>query len=837
MIQSSPYQETLNFFGVRIPSVPDYGDSSPKDIITQLCFSKLDSLGISSTIYSDRVNYEISVLERLGFTNYLLMVHHMLSWCDKNSVPYGVGRGSVAGSMVAYLLGITKADPIKYRLLFERFLNEARTKQKVVDGIKYSDGGSVPDIDTDFSYIHRKRFLTDYLYSVYAGRTCKIQTFNSMTSRLCLKEVGKAVAECTDEEMNFVTKAVEVVFGQPRSIKSLLDGDGDNPPNPAVCGWASKHKEASWISLKLENLIKNYGVHASGYIVSYESLDECMPYKMVDGEYVSAYDMEGALQSAIKLDILGIRTLDIINETAIDIREKLDCEFSVDNIDFESSEIYDFLRNTDHTYGLFQVGSGLGRKTMRDVSPKNLNQLSDVLALGRPGAMAFIPKYVKYARNGVFETLHPLLDPYLMDTAGIVLYQEQLMEIAVKVFGCTMSEANDLRKCVGKKLVDEIGKFEAKFVDYASSNGIPLEAVEIFWKIVKASASYSFNRSHSVSYAILTAQTAYLKSKYPLFFFKNALRMAKHEAKPHDKYAQIIKELPHFGIKILPPSLSTNNLDFEVEGNNAIRIGLSSLRGISTANFEKLKEYQDGQSNKFKVFEAISEAGIPVSVLESLIKAGCFSDFESNRSLLCLEARVWGLLTSRERSMAILLGESHSFRLLDILLSAKDGLIAPDGKPFMKTAGRSRWDTFYKAYLPYKDKYMKEKCSQSLTNYFAEVDVCGFSYSESLKDIYGKEYSDISNISDALEDSGGKSRIIFRVKSFEMKKSSNGKDYCRMVISDESGECDALIFSDAIRQIEEQNSGFLATGDIAIALVSSKDELFFMDSSRVLYRS
>lgn len=812
--------------GVRIPKVPEYSKYDSKRVLTKLCLRGLEEKGVSDKPeYMERLNKEIDTLERLGFIDYLLMVHHLIRWCIDEGIPTGEGRGSAAGSIVAWLLGVTSCDPIKHNLFFERFLNEARVKQKDIDGIKYSSGDSVPDIDIDFSFLNRKRFISDYLMKIYKGRVCKISTFTTYSSKLCLKEFGKIGDECKEEQMNVITKNVEVAFGSPRKINGMLTGDDGEGVNKHVKEWADKYPRSASIALKLEGLVKNYGVHASGYIISFNDLNSTMPYHIVDGEYVSAYDMGGALELAIKLDILGLRTLDVLYEAEKDI-VKHTPEFRIKKINTDDEFIYQNLQNVECPYGLFQVSKGLGYKTLKDVSPKNINQLSDILAIGRPGSMAFIPKYLRYIKNGELESLHPLLDPYLEDTAGVILYQEQLMKIACDVFGCSMSEADELRKVVAKKNMDKLKEFEVKFLKHAEENSIDKAAIEAFWKVVEASAKYSFNKSHSFSYATISALTAYVKFKYPLEFFKNCLVIAKYEQKPHEEYSQIIKELKRFGIKILPPSISENNIDFEIVGKDSIRIGLSSLKGISVGTFEKLKNYSDNRDNKFSVFSSVEGANIPINAFESLIKAGCFSEMERNRHKFCLEARCWGLLTKAEKNTLIEVGGHYDYDLFEILRLTKEDKRLFNGKLFMK---KTRFDNFSKKAQPFKEKYLDNLKSNKLIDYFSEVEICGFSYSQSLIDIFSDK-SGIVDIATALENHGSQHKIVFRVIDIEEKISKNNNKYVKLTIGDESAESYCMSF----KPDQHFPDGLPKIGSIMIGFMDANEDSFFISDVKVL---
>ena len=504
------YSDTLINHGVRVAKFSidkedceKYGitpNQTEREILAHLCRLGYKDKGIgkleNKQEYVDRVKYELETLDSLGFTRYILSVWDLINWCVKEKIPTGPGRGSAAGSLVLYLLGVTKLDPVKYGLIFERFVNPTRAKSKIVDGELYLDGGSIADIDLDISYSQREKVIKDYLLKKYPDRVCKILTLNSFTSKLCIKEVGKAFAGHSEGEMNAVTKNINIVFGKPDSIKVCLEGDEkeEKKPNEEFLAWANDNKEAVRVAQKIENLVKNYGAHASGYIVSYDPLDEVMPYQLTDkDEKISGYDMNFALSIAPKLDLLGLKCLDIIQNTIDDIN-KFGEEFSLNSIDVEDPFIYEQIKTLKQPFRIFQLEAGVGLKTLNEVKPTQFDHISGVLALARPGSLQFVKQYAKYVNEGEYESVSKELDPYLKKTGGVLLYQETLMEIAHKLFGLSLAEADDLRKGVGKKKKEIIDEFEVKIYNQAEKLGIPKETADKYWEIVKASANYSFNR-------------------------------------------------------------------------------------------------------------------------------------------------------------------------------------------------------------------------------------------------------------------------------------------------------------------------------------------------------
>lgn len=488
--QFEDYSKSLTFPGVVLPEIKG-GYESSREYLKALCRQAWIDRKINDypnkDIYAQRVKNELAVLEKFGFSTYLLMVYEMLAWCRQNKVPHGWGRGSVAGSVVSWLIGITKADPVKYGLIFERFLNEGRIKQAEINGVIYTDGGSLPDIDTDFSYLNRPRLVEQYIDVQYKDRTSKILTINTLTSKLCLKETGKNYGEYNEDEMNQVTSRVDVLFGKPTPLTDFKEEK--EGISQFVLNWLKENPEVFEIALKLENLCKNYGAHAAGYVISKDPLVDTMPFQLSeDDKIISAYDMDDALSLAQKLDLLGLRTLDVIYKTADDVG------INIDEVDWEDPFIYEKLQNLEAPYGLFQIEAGLGYETVKKVKPENFEDLGAILALARPGSMNFVDKYAKFRETRNVEPYDEYLDDYLEDTGGVLLYQEQLIKIVNKLFGLSLVDADGLRKIVGKKLPEKLAKYQEKIKEGMKQKNIPQETFDKFWRIVEASANYSFNK-------------------------------------------------------------------------------------------------------------------------------------------------------------------------------------------------------------------------------------------------------------------------------------------------------------------------------------------------------
>lgn len=404
--------------------------------------------------YIDRVKYELETLNELGFVDYILLIWDIINYCKENDIPTGPGRGSAAGSCVLYFIGITDVDPIKYSLYFERFVSKSRAKKIIIDGITYLDGSLLPDIDSDICYYKRQKVI-EYLQNKFPSKTCKILTINTLSGKLVLKETIKTILEYPEEDVKVLAGYVEKVFGNVEKLSKTAE------ENAEFKKWLEKpkqqyeflsNKESFGITLKLENLPKNFGVHPSAIAVSYGNLNDLMPtqatkVKNSDTEQneihsVSGFDMNWVAKMAVKVDLLGLRAVSIVD----DICESIGIKTS--DINVEDLEIYKPLQDLKSPHGIFQIEADTQYRVCRKVKPENLNEVSDLIALARPGGIESVPTYVENKGRIEFEKIHPEWDKIVGKTRGVLLYQEQITAIANKVFGVSLDEAEGLRKCI-----------------------------------------------------------------------------------------------------------------------------------------------------------------------------------------------------------------------------------------------------------------------------------------------------------------------------------------------------------------------------------------------------
>ena len=777
--------------------------------------------------YYNRAKLELEILQDLGFVDYILLNWDILNFCHENDIPTGPGRGSAAGSLVLYLIGVTQVDPIRYELFFERFVSKSRAKKiKGDDGETYLDGSLLADIDNDIAYEKRQEVIS-YIERKYPSRTAKILTLNTLSSKLCIKECGKIAGGISEQDMNIVSEYIPKIFGKVVSLdEAYVESERFND-------WADKNEKVYKIAKKIHGLIKNSGVHPSGIAISHQKMSEICPLQMTnDGAIVTGYDMNWVAELMVKFDILGLRTLSVIYDVCSNIN------YNPENIDLLDPDLYSPLNsNLSCPHGLFQIEADLNYRVCKKVSPKNLEQLSSVIAIGRPGAIDFLDDYVEFSQTEEFQSIHPFFDDVLSTTGGIPLYQEQLMKMAVKV-GFSLDESEQLRRIVGKKKVDEMPKWKIKIQQKITENNLPTEVGEALWKVAEDSANYSFNKSHSIAYSTLAAWTTYLKFKHPQQFFLSLLRMTKYEPSPQEEINKISQELSKFKIKLLPPDLARSQIDFSIEGQD-IRFGLNSIKGVSSKSLEQLIKFREtDKPSKFDIFLAAKQAGLNIGVLCALIQAGALGGYKSNRSLLVLEAQSFNILTEREKRNAILLAEKYDEKLLNMLCDARDGkVLADDGRPFMK---ESRFATFKKKYDPYRSIYDQNKNLESFSKWYFETMLLGYSYSTKLKNVFPEE----NELGDSQDfkfcDNNAKGRYIAVVKDSQRRGSRNGNKYMKLECSDEHGGIIGMFVNDARGKLDRyyDSGGKLPKkDDIVVFSGSKKDDVCFINHLKIMEKT
>ena len=791
--------------------------------LRKLCFKRSQEKGIdkldNSQVYYDRLKEELATFRDLGFVDYILLNWDIINFCVENDIPTGAGRGSAAGSLVLFIIGVTHIDPIEYGLFFERFVSKSRARKIEHEGETFLDGSLLADVDNDISYDRRVEVIK-YIEEKYKGKSSKILTLNTLSGKLCMKECGKIVAELSEIEVNQISDTIPKHFGIVAKLQVAYEED------EAFRSHADKYPKVYQIAKKLQGLNKNTGVHPSGISISFYELEDIMPLQITnDGSLISAYDMNDVSSLSVKFDILGLRTLSVVH----DVCKRIGVNAA--DIDPHDPTIYAALACLRSPQGLFQIEADTNFKVCKLISPQNLEQLSAVVAIARPGALDFKDAYATYVRTGEFQSVHNYFDDILSYTGGIPLYQEQLMKMAVKV-GFSLDESEQLRRIVGKKKVDQMPKWKAKIDEKIKENELDPEIAGVLWKVAEDSANYSFNKSHSISYAYLSAVTIYLKFNYPQEFFLSLLKYAKFEPNSHEEIAKISQELSHFGIELLQPDLNISDIDFKIEGKN-IRYGLNSIKGVSTKVLESLLEFrEDSFSNKYEVFLAAKQAGLNIGTLSALAQAGLLDSFvRHNRPRLVLEAQTFNILTDREKRNLVAMGANYDYDIITAIHDVKKrDMVGDDNR---KLFADKRFETFKKKYKPYKEIYEMNKEHLKYANWYFEEKLLGYSYSCNIRDIFS--YGDDFHSADSIKDLDPREKIKFvgSLTDIMKRKSRNGNNYARLTMQDESGVLEGL-FLDGDREARLTN--FLDSGkklpkkgDVVIVFGTKGDDIVFLD--------
>lgn len=781
-------------------------DALAYDVLRELALKGVKKRGIdklpNKQEYYDRAKYELEVLERLGFTDYILFNWDVVDDAIKKGVPIGDGRGSAAGSLLLYLLYVTKVDPIKKGLYFERFVSEARA-EKITDihGKEFLVGALAPDIDTDVAHTHR-HLIVEYIEEKHKGRTSKILTFNKFKSKSCIKEAAKYFGEVDEEEANRISDLIPEEHGVELSLKVSYDNDEN------FRSWVDENREIYESALIIENLNKNVGVHPSGIAICSQDITNVIPLQLTkDGDLISGYDMDDVADLMVKFDILGLKTLSMVDLVC----NKIDVSF--DDIDPDNPFIYQVLQDLKYPVGLFQISARTNFEVVQKVKPLNWEELSDSVALARPAALPSVPEYVSRKHSLEKLGINDTLDEILATTKNVMLFQEQVMRCCNEVFGMPLGESELLRRAIGKKKPEEVAKYEEKIFTAARNLGIDESVAQYFWDIVKISAAYQFNLSHSICYASLAAKTVWLKFKYPREFFCSILELAEFEPKPLEVIAEVSRELKEFNIQLLPPRLDKSKINFTIEGNN-IRYGLKSIKGVSEKTKDSLREFSKAEpSNKYEVFRIAKECGMNIGVLVSLIYAGALG--EEKRLLTALEAQAFNILTPREKRNFAIIGEEFDYKLLNSIAEAR-ARIGDDNKPIMK---ESRFETFKRNFAKYKDLYEENKKHESLATWWFEKKFLGYAYTCKLRDCFAGELDSLSEI-------GGSSwRSVGHIDEFFVRISQAGNRGMTFTVSDEESQV-RLMFYDSQNQFKfsewEDETGGIKKEDIVIVRGNNK---------------
>ncbi len=581
----------------------------------------------------ERLDFELFTIKTMGFAGYFLIVSDFIKAGRDMGVFIGPGRGSAAGSVVAYCIGITNIDPIKYNLLFERFLNPDRK--------------SMPDIDTDFDDEGRQRVI-EYVAQKYGrNQVAQIVTYGTMAAKMSIKDVARAL-DLPLAESNALAKLVpdrpgielKRVLHAPMTTKdgekSLEEKDGVGPDDLANVKMIRDIYKGDDIrsrvlheAERLEGSVRNTGLHAAGIIIAPDDLMTILPVCTAKDSDLLVTQIEGSVieeAGVIKMDFLGLRTLNILKTALELIKENHGVNIVIDDIPLDDPKTFELYQKGE-TIGTFQFESPGMQKYLRDLKPDNFNDLIAMNALYRPGPMAYIPNYIdrKHGREPIVFDL-PEMEEYLGDTYGITVYQEQVMLLAQKLAGFSKGDADVLRKAMGKKQKAILDKMKSQFVKGASAKGYAAETLEKIWTDWEAFAQYAFNKSHSTCYAFVAYQTAYLKAHYPSEYMAAVL----NHAGSIEKITFFMEECKRMGLKVLGPDINESKKGFAVNQKGEIRVGLGGLKGVGEAAVEGVIEERHSNgpfTSIFDMIKRINQRTVNKKTLESLAYAGSFRLF------------------------------------------------------------------------------------------------------------------------------------------------------------------------------------------------------------------
>ncbi|MDR0677267.1 MAG: DNA polymerase III subunit alpha [Holosporaceae bacterium] len=691
--------------------------------------------------YFERLEYELAMIQKMGFCGYFLIVSDYVGWAKSQNIPVGPGRGSGAGSIVAWSIQITDIDPIRFKLFFERFLNPDRV--------------SMPDFDIDFCQERRDEVI-NYVQNKYGEKSvAQIITFGKLQAKAVIRDIGRVLAL----PYGFVDKISKMVPFHPTAPLTLQEAIDSEQALRDLIDSDPQVKNLMDIALKLEGLYRHASVHAAGVVISDRNLQEIVPlYKdsrstMPVTQFSMKY-IESA--SLIKFDFLGLKTLTIIQKT-LDMLKKKGIDLTASQIPLDDPAAFDLLRNVN-CVGVFQIESGGMRDVLKKLQPDRIEDLVALVALYRPGPMDDIPKYIscKHGDEPIAYT-HEKLKPILEETYGVMVYQEQVMQIAQSIGGYTLGQADILRRAMGKKDKEEMRSQRKRFINGAIERGVSKEIAEPLFEQMNKFAGYGFNKSHATPYGILTYQTAFLKANYKLEFFASVMTLDMNHT---DKLYVYYQDAQKNGIKIIPPDINASESDFIIVDYSSATIlySLAALKGSGEYVVKSIVEDRKNNGAYQSIFDFVERMDalkiLNRRFVENFIKSGVFDKLHSNRRQL--------------------------FESLDIIMSIK--------------SSTEQVDLFEKSY-PTLGNVEEWTETEKLQHEFSAV---GFYISSHPLMQYENiiKGSNFLSLSDAKE--LPKAKILAIINGFTIKTAKTQNKFCILQISDLSGVGEVMVFSETL---------------------------------------
>ncbi len=705
--------------------------------------------------YVERLEREIRMIQQMKFPGYFLIVWDFIRFSKQKGIPVGPGRGSAAGSLVAYAMEITDVDPLEYGLLFERFLNPERI--------------SMPDIDIDFC-TNRRGEVIQYVTQKYGReQVAQIITFGTLAAKAAIKDVGR-VLDMSFGEVDRISKLV------PKTLNIKLEQAIEDPELKALSEREPRVKEVLEVSLKLEGMSRNAGMHAAGVVISSVPLRELVPiYVTNKQELVTQYDMLGLEKlGLLKMDFLGLTTLTIIEDALRLIKKHCGESIRIEDLPLDDEQTYKKIFHAGLTSGVFQFESAGMQDILRRYQPDRVEDLCALNALYRPGPIqgGMIPDFIdrKHGRKPIVYDVADLKE-ILSETYGVILYQEQVMQISNKLAGYSLGDADILRRAMGKKKLDEMAKQRERFITGATERGYPPKKIAKIFDLMEQFAGYGFNKSHSAAYAYLAYVTAYLKTHYSVEFMSALLTS---ESGNTDKIVKYINECREMQIPVLPPDVNQSDLTFTPAGS-AIRFGLGAVKNVGGGAVEAIvaaREVEGKFTSIFNFCERVNLGAVNRRVIESLIKAGAFDSTEANRAQLteALDRAIdSGLRIARDREM----GQHGLF-----------GMLADEVKSEQPLA-------------PLQDWTMQEKLA-------GEKEVLGIYVSGHPLDRYKEKIADLAtHFTDRLEGLEKNTPVALcgLLTCLVRKTNREGKYWAALKVDDGHGTIDGMVFANRYEEL------------------------------------
>jgi len=613
----------MEFGKPKYPAFEPPPGKTREDYLREICWQGLreryGERAETDAALRQRLEYELGVIEKTGFISYFLIVWDFIDYAKQHGIPVGPGRGSAAGSLIAYVMKITDIDPLRYGLIFERFLNPERV--------------SPPDIDVDFC-MERRGEVIDYVRRKYGERcVSQIVTFGTMGAKSVVRDVGRVLG-WSYSDGDRLAKMI------PNELNISLTSAAEKNPELASALEAEPATRALWDhAVVLEGLSRNTGIHAAGVVIGDRPLDEYIPLcRGKDNEVISQYEMNALTElGMLKMDFLGLKTLTVLEHAVKLIHRKVP-DFDLATIPTEDQAAFD-IYNRGETLGVFQMESGGITNCCKRFDVASIEDIIAIGALYRPGPMQFIDDYIARKKGQkTIQYAHPLLEQVCAETQGIIVYQEQVQRAANVLAGYSLGEADLLRRAMGKKDKEKMAKERERFVAGCGRvNGIPEASAHAIFDFIAKFAEYGFNKSHSAAYGWVSYQTAYVKAHFPVEFMSALLT---HDASTTDRIAEVIAECSRMGIKVLPPDVNRSGLFFtpeELGDTTAIRFGLASIKNVGAGAMESVINERD-KAGTFASLEdfcgRLDSRTVNRKILESLVKCGAFDDFGKSRAQL-----------------------------------------------------------------------------------------------------------------------------------------------------------------------------------------------------------